>query len=310
MNRYTHKLSDSQWIDIEKPNKETLTQLSKELSLPLRPLLSCLDPEHLPKLDLFDDIQFMILRSCDPDHKPSADGIEDLTTKLAIFRTPNFILTIHRTDPAYVREVREKCTDSVSANDLVKSLVLGAVMSFDQALTDLDKKVSTFEEKIFGNRKFKTLLQQGHSLRKQAFAYKRLMQLTHELVKQISTERLMFLDNHADIKERVTRFLYYADEMLDNVTVLLNLFVALEDQKTNEASYRANEIMRVLTVFSIFFLPLNFIASIYGMNFDNMPELHHANGYHFVLTAMGLIALLIFWFVWKRGWLRKDDKDL
>ena len=66
--------------------------------------------------------------------------------------------------------------------------------------------------------------------------------------------------------------------------------------------------MRVLTVFSIFFLPLNFLAGIYGMNFEHMPELKHPHGYTTVLLMMGLISLGIFIWVHKKGWLKEPEE--
>ncbi len=87
----------------------------------------------------------------------------------------------------------------------------------------------------------------------------------------------------AQVREPLDKHIYYADDIHEEITGLLNLHLALMAQRTNEASFRTNEVMRVLTVFSIFFLPLNFIAGIYGMNFENMPELKAANGYFMTL---------------------------
>jgi magnesium transporter len=71
-------------------------------------------------------------------------------------------------------------------------------------------------------------------------------------------------------------------------------------------SHRLNEIIRVLTVISTIFIPLTFITSLYGMNFDAMPELHSPWGYPIVVALMAGIALaMIFWF-WRRGWLRRS----
>jgi magnesium transporter len=70
-------------------------------------------------------------------------------------------------------------------------------------------------------------------------------------------------------------------------------------------SHRLNEIIRVLTVISTIFIPLTFITSLYGMNFEFMPELHAPWGYPAVLLVMaGLAVLMILWF-WRRGWLRR-----
>ncbi|MEX0725677.1 MAG: magnesium/cobalt transporter CorA [Planctomycetaceae bacterium] len=66
---------------------------------------------------------------------------------------------------------------------------------------------------------------------------------------------------------------------------------------------RTNEIMKVLTIMSTIFIPLTFIAGVYGMNFDYMPELHWRWGYHLSLAGMGVIGLTLLGFFWRRGWL-------
>ena len=64
-----------------------------------------------------------------------------------------------------------------------------------------------------------------------------------------------------------------------------------------------NEIMKVLTIFSAIMLPLTFIAGVYGMNFDNMPELHSRNGYYAVWAFMITVAVGMLFLFWKRGWI-------
>jgi magnesium transporter len=68
-------------------------------------------------------------------------------------------------------------------------------------------------------------------------------------------------------------------------------------------SNRLNEIMKVLTIFSAIMLPLTFIAGVYGMNFDNMPELHSRYGYAGALIVMVVIAVIMLIFFWRRGWI-------
>jgi len=80
------------------------------------------------------------------------------------------------------------------------------------------------------------------------------------------------------------------DEVLENSQSLLNTYISVNAQKNND-------VMRLLTIFSAFFLPLTFVAGIYGMNFENMPELKWQSGYFLTIGLMLLIAIIIYvWF--------------
>ncbi len=101
-----------------------------------------------------------------------------------------------------------------------------------------------------------------------------------------------------DVQENAESYHFYADELLDDANTLLNVQLAL-------ASHRTSEVMRVLTVFSVFFLPLTFIVGVYGMNFDYMPELRHHFGYPAVLAVMLVVTAVIYRWFHRRGWLRR-----
>jgi magnesium transporter len=102
---------------------------------------------------------------------------------------------------------------------------------------------------------------------------------------------------YQDLRENAESMHYYADELVDDVNNLLSIQLAL-------ASHRTNEVVRILTVFSVFFLPLTFIVGVYGMNFEYMPELRERWGYPAVLAGMGVVTLAIFLWFRSRGWLR------
>jgi magnesium transporter len=84
-------------------------------------------------------------------------------------------------------------------------------------------------------------------------------------------------------------------QILDGLT---NLYYATQGQ-------RMNEIMKILTVVSAIFIPLTFIAGVYGMNFTHMPELQYTYGYYVVISGMFLMGISLLIFFWKRGWLKK-----
>jgi magnesium transporter len=302
MQQFEKKVGSLDWIDIVAPSKAALEKLSLENGLPLKSVLACLDPEHLPKYQIFENSVFVILRVMDQNISPQADSIETLTTKVAIFISSNKVVTIHRLDLDFIRELRERST-SCNFKDLILALVEGSVNSYEEPLSELEKSASLFEERVFKYESSGDLVEEGFYLKRRASAARKVLKFTLDVIGKLIARPDFDDKDFVLAKEQADRLLFYTDEVIENVTSLLNLKVSLAAQRTNEASYKTNEIVRVLTVFSIFFLPLNFIAGVYGMNFDNMPELKWSYGYFFALLAMASVATAIYLWLKRRDWI-------
>lgn len=306
------KLKELAWTDITAPTKEGLTQLSQETGIPLRPLLDCLDPELLPKYELFDDKTFIMLRVMLPQNAAKNASLEKITTKIGLFHTPQGLITVHRLDPDFFAEIRKSVNEKsgeLDPKEFLKRLFSGVLASYDPMLTALEKRIDSFESLIFGEKKTDSLIKQGYLLRRRLSTMKKIIKMTIDVLAKIGSRSEMRWNDFQDLKDEAESNLFYADDDLENLNSLLNLHVALASHKTNEASYRTNEIMRLLTVFSIFFLPLNFIAGVYGMNFKFMPELDWKWGYAIVLGIMATVAGSLFYWMWARGWLARPEDD-
>lgn len=103
-------------------------------------------------------------------------------------------------------------------------------------------------------------------------------------------------------------------EMHDGLGGILDILDAYRDAAQNltdlyvtSASNRVNDILRVLTIISTIFIPLSFVAGIYGMNFEHMPETKWEYGYPFALAIMGIIAAVLLVYFWRKGWLRRGE---
>lgn len=92
-------------------------------------------------------------------------------------------------------------------------------------------------------------------------------------------------------------------QAIDAIESFRDIAGGMLDIYLSNISQRMNEIMKVLTVVSTIFVPLTFIASIYGMNFDNIPELHSTYGYYAILGLMGLVTLVMLYFFKRKGWI-------
>jgi len=113
-----------------------------------------------------------------------------------------------------------------------------------------------------------------------------------------------------DVQQRLRHCLDQVVQMLDLLENYREISAGLVELYLSSVGARTNEVMKVLAIISTIFLPLSFIAGVYGMNFDttqplNMPELHWAAGYPFALGLMGLCALVQVAYFWRRGWLGK-----
>ncbi|MCM2324200.1 MAG: hypothetical protein NDJ90_13160 [Oligoflexia bacterium] len=306
--------SGFEWIDVTAPSREELHELAKTYSLHSLSVEDCLDPEHLPKYERTGDVAFVILRVYDHQSPPDADTVQELSRKVAVFIGNHFLLTIHRKDHPILASLRRKWKGHVvqPGDDLliplVSELFQNAIFSYREPIEALQREIEDFETKVFRLADVHGIVEDGYYLKRKSSVFKRTLRQTLEVFAKISALPGANAQAYApllqDIKEGAEHLHVIAEEVLENVNSLLALHVSLASHKTNEASHRTNEVMRVLTLFSVFFLPLNFIASIYGMNFEHMPELKHTWAYPAVLGAMVAVALGIFWWFRRRGWLR------
>jgi magnesium transporter len=114
------------------------------------------------------------------------------------------------------------------------------------------------------------------------------------LIQQDNLRYFRNLNNHSN------NLITEIDGQIQILDGLANFYYAAQGQ-------RMNEIMKTLTIVSAIFIPLTFIAGLYGMNFENMPELKKKNGYFVVLAVMFAIGTILFFYFLRRGWIKRSD---
>lgn len=315
-------LGTFKWVDYLNPSKEVLRQLADELSLPHKVLYNCLDSDYLPHIETYGSTHFLLLRLMEPNTRLNADSVQELTTKVALFVSAEKIISIHRLPLNEIQHIEALIKESGAAESLTKQKMIAlfyeqAALGFDKPLTDLEVKLDSFEQRLFNKRKSKNFLKEGFYLKRKASSFKKVLKLTLDLMGKLITKLECSQAHFQEAKDRLERSLFYAEDVYDNIQSLLNLHMAMEAQKTNEASFKTNEIMRVLTVLSIFFLPLNFLAGVFGMNFEYIPFVDHKMGFWLTILVMLLISTALLVYLLKQGWMDrpniessdKSDKD-
>lgn len=291
------------WIDVTAPSQEELHGLARTHGLHPTTVEDCLDPAHLPKHERLGEATFVILRLWGERSDRVGEAVQDVTRKIALFTRSDLLLTIHRADLKAIRVVEEEWTSArgrdkrPSVPVLVADIAQEVFATYDQPMDDAEQLLRTFERAVFDPKVKRPQLGAIHQLKGRIGLMRRMLWLTSGVITKTGGEERMS-PVYQDIRETAESYLFYADQLVDETQNLLAMHLAV-------ASHRTNEVMRVLTVFSAFFLPLTFIVGVYGMNFEYMPELKWVAGYPLVLGLMAAVSLVIFFWFRRRGWLRR-----
>lgn len=299
------KTESFQWIDFEGPTPKNLEEIGQRFQLHKTSIQDCLDPEHLPKFEIINDVYFLILRA--PEEAPPKKGvsIQDLTRKIAIFWSPKFLITIHRTPLTCIRQTKEALTEIQSPIEILATIMGSIIKSYEKQIDHAFAELEAHESGVFsvpGSKPFH--LKSAYYFKRRTFVNKLILKLTRDAITKLSSGNQTTTPVLQDLKENCDSLFFYVDELYENVTTLIGLHVSLATQKTTEASYKTGEIIRILTLFSIFLLPLNVITGIYGMNFENMPELKSPYGYPLAVTAMLVVIIATYTYMHRKGWLK------
>lgn len=299
------------WFDVVKPSGEELNNLAGRYRLQENQVQDCLDPAHLPKYEKFGDTTFMIIRHYDPDCDRTRTTVQSMTSKLAIFIGKRFLLSIHRSDQPFLQPIISKyraSEETVYLQVALFEILAAAVETYYRPLEEIEYQIHEFETAILKNYKTMSTWEMVFRTKCRLNIIKRILWHFLDVVQKFVPYSEANLPGKQDLIERIESLRFFAEGLIEDLESLLNIQMSLETHRANEASHRNNQIMKVLTVFSAFFLPLNFIVGVYGMNFANMPELHWQYGYFAVwLLLCGTTVGIFFWF-FRAGWVRPDSR--
>lgn len=299
----TRQEADFAWLDITSPTAAELQAVAEQYDLPDSLVRDCLEPTHLPKFESTNGLNFVILRVFSMPESTQADTIQELSTKIAIFYSAKYLITVHRRPHPVLSTLKniacapgEECDSPV---EVAIHIVRYALNSYVQPALTLTKELDDYEAEIFLKQEVPNALQGLYFLKRKASAAKQLLLLTRDILTMLrrqtaaNTTDSTLLQDTQDLQVKVETLYQQLD---GGATNLMNLYLSLSSQRTNEA-------MRVLTVFSAFFLPLTFIAGIYGMNFQHMPELTWRLGYPIAMVSMVVISVGIYIWFKRKGWI-------
>ncbi|WP_294078792.1 magnesium/cobalt transporter CorA [Proteiniphilum sp. UBA5384] len=290
------------WLNIDGLHNEQLMQeLVDTLQIPADILSDVMQPGTRPQMEEFDNGLFISLKIMQIDEKTNLISIDNLS----IVIMDKLLVTFQEEKSDLFNPVRERIRKhnkrfkALGTDYLAFGLLDVVIDNYIFILGVLGEKIEDLENKMVLDPGRKTL-RIINLLKRELSNLGRYIKPAREMVSGLVKSESDFItpqnEKHYkelqdNINQAVELLEYYRELLYDE----LNIY-------HSSMSTKLNDIMALLTIFSVIFIPITFIVGVYGMNFDNMPELHLKYGYFIVWGVMLLIAIGMFWYFKKRKW--------
>lgn len=291
------------WINIDGIHQvEIIEKLGSHFGLHPLLLEDILNTEQRPKMEDFGDYIFVVLKMLYYDGK--RDEIE--AEQVSLVLGSNFVISFQEREGDVFDPVRERIRQGkgrirqAGADYLAYSLLDAIVDSCFLILETLGERIEDTEQQLATNPTRQTL-HPIRKLKKEMIILRKSVWPLREVVSGLERCESVLIQESTDA---YLRDVYdHTIQVMDTVESLRDMVSGMLDIYLSSISNRMNEIMKVLTIFAVLFIPLTFVAGIYGMNFRYMPELGWHWGYPMILIVMASIAAGMLGYFRRKKWL-------
>jgi magnesium transporter len=295
------------WFDIYAPNESDKIQADDIMANVFKfhhlAIEDARETRNQPKLEQFPDYLFFIVHGV----KNETNSTNFATKELDGFLGDNYLVTYHHETFKSIDKIKRRIKENPIVCERGAAFLLHQILDelvdlYLPVIEDFDLAITNLEDRIFklksGNDK---ILEEIMDIKRAVARMRRISSKQLEVLYKMSHGYVLRIDEqiqpfYRDVFDHLQRISDFSDSYRDLVSGLLDIHFSVIANKTNEVT-------KVLAVFSAIMLPLSLIAGIYGMNFDNMPELHTGNGYYFALGLMIFIAVGLLIYFWRKGWI-------
>jgi magnesium transporter len=297
------------WVNLDGlGDAETIQTLGRVFHLHPLALEDVVHVHQRAKVESYDDVLFIVARM-------ASVGERLETEQISIFLGKNFVFTFQEErpgdclDPVRVRlRAGHGRIRRAGADHLAYSLLDAIIDGYFPVLEDFGNQLAELDDEV-SERPRPEVVARIHQLRNDLLLVRKSVWPHRDAVNSLVRDPHPFISEETKI---YLRDCYdHTVQIIDVVETYRELCSDLREYNLSLTGHRTNEIIKVLTIIATIFMPLSFVAGVYGMNFDtsrspwNMPELKWFYGYPFAVGVMALVAGTMLVYFWRRGWLRK-----
>lgn len=270
----------------------------------LHPLLleDIMNTDQRPKIEDFGDYIFIILKMIYYNEKKNEIEIEQVSLILGL----NFVISFQEREGDVFNSIRERIRRGKGkmrksgADYLAYTLIDAIVDNYFVILEGTGEKIEEMEEKLVANPTLNTL--QGiHNLKRDMIFLRKSVWPLREVISGLERTESLLIEESTGI---YLRDVYdHSIQVIDTIETFRDMISGMLDIYLSSISNKMNEVMKVLTIIATIFIPLTFIAGIYGMNFVYIPELQLRWGYFAALFIMAVVSIIMLIYFRKKKWL-------
>jgi magnesium transporter len=299
------------WLDVEAPGADEIGILAEEFGLHQLAVEDLLKQHQRPKIDVYDNFYFVVFY--DIDYDETNDLIDE--HEMAVIVGRNFLITVHQDPIEEIAEVATRFRRNVREIErgvgvLLYSLLDTIVDHYFPVIDRIGERIEELETRVFerDSAGAQAGMQDIFVLKRELITLRRTIAPERDAMAVLARRELPIVSEATgvyfqDLYEHVLRVTDAVDVYRDLLSGVLDSYLSVNSNSLAIAANNLNTVMKTLTSYSIILMSVTLIAGIYGMNFENMPELRTRYGYFFALGAMVLVAALLVRFFKRKGYL-------
>ncbi len=291
------------WYDVRGlHNVDLIQQLGERFHIHPLVLEDVLDTQQRPKFEEYDNGIFLTVQHLTFDR----EAYEIKTEQVAIYAGENFVISFQEDEDDLFPPIRERIQSGRGkikkrgADYLAYALVDNVVDNYYVLMDQIEEVLDRLEEDILSSpsRRSKERI---HDLKLQSIMLRKMVSPLREAIGRFSRSDSPFI---AETTEVFLRDLYdHTVQVMDSIETYRDVMSGLYDLYLSEISFKTNNVIQLLTIISTIFIPLTFLAGVYGMNFEYMPELKWRYGYFIIWGIMILVAGTLIYLFRRKNWL-------
>jgi magnesium transporter len=293
------------WLGLYEPSKEEFASVAREFDLHELAVEDAVKAHQRPKLEHYGDDLFLVLRP--------ARYVDETETvvfgEVAIFVGPQFVITVRHGDAPELGPVRRRLEARPELLRRGPLAILYAIVDhvvdgYEPVVAGLENDIDEIEDEVFGGSP--TVSRRIYQLTREVIEFQRATDPLEDILGRLRAEPGVGEEEGQylrDVEDHAIRGAEHADAFRALLQNILSVNLTLETKAMTEASHaQAEQVKRISAWAAILFAP-TLIGTIYGMNFDHMPELGWRLGYPFALVLMVLFSVTLYFIFKRRRWI-------